>query len=182
MLKLLSGAAMIAMMSVPAHAAISFSTNSVNFIKLGDELGTDFDKVSLGGLSGLFTGAGTYDIFNVDFTAGPNRNSDATFNDNFLATGLVAGSGFSFSLPYTLKISSADTLTLGGNTLVYGGYNILFNQLDLTSTGGTASGKLTATVSPVPEAGTWAMMLAGITIVGFAMRRRGKVRTSVSFV
>ena len=182
MLKWLSGAATIAMMSVPAQAAVSFSTNSATFTSLGDELGTDFDTVSLGGLGGVFTGAGTYNIFNVSFTAGPNRNSDATFNDNFLASGQAGGNTLNFTLPYTLKISSTDTLSLGGNSLVYGGYKILFNPLTLNSGGGQTSGMLTATVTAVPEAGTWAMMIAGVTIVGFAMRRRGTNRRKISFV
>lgn len=39
-----------------------------------------------------------------------------------------------------------------------------------------------ATVSAVPEPGTWAMIGIGAGIVGFAMRRRSKTRTTVSFV
>lgn len=33
----------------------------------------------------------------------------------------------------------------------------------------------------VPEPATWAMMIAGIGMIGFAMRRRGQVKTSVRF-
>lgn len=37
-------------------------------------------------------------------------------------------------------------------------------------------------ISAVPEPGTWAMIVAGAGIIGFAMRRRSKVRTNTSFV
>ncbi len=48
------------------------------------------------------------------------------------------------------------------------------------------SGFVTATSSPVagavPEPATWAMMLLGFGGIGFAMRRRPKVHTAISYV
>jgi hypothetical protein len=41
--------------------------------------------------------------------------------------------------------------------------------------------KITDVAGAVPEPATWAMMLVGFGGVGFAMRRRSKVRTTVSY-
>lgn len=38
-----------------------------------------------------------------------------------------------------------------------------------------------AAVAAVPEPATWAMMLAGFGMIGFALRRRGNVKTTVRF-
>lgn len=59
--------------------------------------------------------------------------------------------------------------------------------LAVSSQGGKASSTTftysanASTVSAVPETATWAMMLAGFGAVGFAMRRRQKVATRVSY-
>lgn len=42
-------------------------------------------------------------------------------------------------------------------------------------------GGVSVAVASVPEPASWALMLAGFGAVGFAMRRRAKVRTAVSF-
>jgi hypothetical protein len=54
------------------------------------------------------------------------------------------------------------------------------------ASGNTAFAPVTITVdsvpvAPVPEPATWAMMMLGFGAVGFAMRRRNKVRTTVSY-
>lgn len=41
---------------------------------------------------------------------------------------------------------------------------------------------LSAPVGAVPEPATWGMMMLGFGAVGYAMRRRAKVRTGISFV
>ncbi len=55
-----------------------------------------------------------------------------------------------------------------------------------TGTGGSRWGTFiarisTAVVAPVPEADTWAMMVAGFGVIGFAMRRRKTRVTAVTF-
>ena len=44
-----------------------------------------------------------------------------------------------------------------------------------------AEGIVEAPTSAVPESATWAMMLAGFGMIGFAARRRSSVKTTVSF-
>ena len=60
--------------------------------------------------------------------------------------------------------------------------NPVFNVGTYTFTG-FSRGTLTisAVTAAVPEPATWAMMLIGFGGIGFAMRRRSKVRTTVSY-
>ena len=52
------------------------------------------------------------------------------------------------------------------------------DQFALTSSSGT---QFSAQLAAVPEPATWGMMILGFGAMGFAMRRRAKVRTNVSF-
>lgn len=68
------------------------------------------------------------------------------------------------------------------NTAYFSGpLTLLFRN----SSGGLVIDDVTVDVigsaTAVPEPATWAMMLAGFGAVGYAMRRRAKVRTNVSF-
>ena len=170
MLKLLAGS-LLAMVATAPVAAASYTTNTATFSGLGDTIGSPFDQITLNGVSGTATGPGTYLINTVDFVVGLNSNDSHTSTGTFTDTGSVAGSPYTYTVPYSIAISNADTITIGGNTLYGGGYKVKFNTLTLTSGNGTVSGDLTATVS-VPEPSTWAMMVAGFGLVGLGTRRR----------
>lgn len=172
-LRFAKAAAAVALMALPmsAHAA-SYVVNSAHFDKLGDQIGSDFDIVDFLGISGTFNGFGTYDVSPVVFTVGINANQAATSSGTFGLSGLFDGNPFSFTVPYTIDINNSDTITIGGNSLVAGGYKILFNQLTLNSGVGSTTGVLTATVTAVPEPATWAMLLVGFGAAGYSMRRR----------
>lgn len=167
-------AAAIALMALPVSAqAATYVVDSAHFESIGDQIGSTFDIVDFLGFSGTFSGAGTYTISDVLFTVGVNANTAATSSSVFNLTGAFDGNPFSFSVPYTIDINSNDTLTIGGNTLTAGGYNIFFNTLTLNSgVGNPVGGTLTATVTAVPEPATWALMLIGFGAAGYAMRRR----------
>jgi len=95
---------------------------------------------------------------------------------------LIGESLYNFLVPYTIAISSSDTITFNPFTATFGNYQFAFNLLQLTSGGGPAAqGFLTASVSAVPEPATWAMMLIGFGAIGFAMRRRNAVKTRVAY-
>ena len=66
---------------------------------------------------------------------------------------------------------SAPALSLLVPDLGIGNYRIAFTGT-APSTGAVASGNLTFQVAPVPEPGTWAMMLLGFGAIGLAMQRR----------
>ena len=90
----------------------------------------------------------------------------------FTDTAAAFGMPFTYTVPYTLTVSSSDSITLGGNTFVVDGHKVTLNTLTFTNQPvGTISGALTATIS-VPEPATWAMMVAGFGLVGLGVRRR----------
>ena len=161
--------------SVPDN--VTYTTNPAVFNNIGGNApGT---TVTLGSASGVFTGDGTYNVSNVTFTAtglpSPSSSSTGAF-DNTVVT---SDGTFPFTIPFSLQTGASDVLTLGGNGVDIPGYNVSFNQLVL-SVGGAApsSGTLTATVvevpgqgsSAVPEPPTWALMIAGLALTGFAVR------------
>lgn len=105
------------------------------------------------------------------------------------------------------SIDSYNTLSLldsVGNTFTFSGRQIIgdsavgpFNSstagrvnFDFGGTPGLTSATFSSTqaafeiddlAAAVPEPGTWAMMMGGLGLVGFAMRRRRKVTTRVAF-
>ena len=170
MLKFVAAAALALAAAAPA-AAVNYVTGTSTFTGLGDTIGSPYDQITLNGVSGSATGPGTYLVNTVDFTVGLNSNDSHTNTGSFTNTATVDGSPFSYTVPYTIAISSADTITIGGNTVHIDGVKVTFNPLVLNSGGGTVSGDLTASVS-VPEPATWAMMLAGFGLVGLGLRRR----------
>jgi hypothetical protein len=71
-------------------------------------------------------------------------------------------------------------------------YSVTPGSMGTFTTAGLQNGKNTdlptlshlaffGTVAAVPEPSTWAMMIGGFGLVGGAIRRRGKVKTTVSF-
>ncbi|MBX3616175.1 FxDxF family PEP-CTERM protein [Nitrosomonas sp.] len=64
----------------------------------------------------------------------------------------------------------AHTASLAFNDLAPGWYTVYVGGTDHTSAGGA----YTLTVSAVPEAETWAMLLAGLGLVGWRMRKHHK--------
>ena len=163
--------------AMPAHA-VTYTTNTVTYTAVGDEIGSPFDIVTLGSATGDFTGFGTYLLNNVSFEVGINSNSVRTVTGSFDDNAVTIGSfTLPYSVAYTLAIDASDTLTLGGNSYRFGNIGITINPLTLNAgVGQTATGELTATVAFVPEPGTWAMMIGGIGAAGGALRTRRKAQ------
>lgn len=90
--------------------------------------------------------------------------------DQILLNGVaIAGSGGSFS-GWTSFASTGGSFNAGNNTLTFivrnfaGGGNPTGLRVEVAGVGDAAS--------LVPEASTWSMMIAGLGLVGFALRRR----------
>lgn len=62
-------------------------------------------------------------------------------------------------------------------SLISGTFTLFF--LDDSSRAGTLT--ISDTAAAVPETATWAMMLAGFGAVGFAVRRRSNIKTTVAY-
>jgi hypothetical protein len=179
---LLAAAAAATFTAAPAFAQ-AFTGGAGTFVNLGDD-GRDsgFDQIVLSPLAGTYTGPGTYDLNDVTFNVGINRDAAATVSGVLTGlTGTFNGGTFNYDVDYTIFVSTIDTITLGGNKFNVDGTTVLINPLTLTSGVGSTGGVLTvSTGSAVPEPATWAMMMLGFGMVGFGLRYSRK-STKVSF-
>lgn len=113
-------------------------------------------------VTGSFDNSYTFDIaeasgfsaaaLNLDFTTFANI---ADFNMSLWQGSTNLGSGTIFS--YSNLASGSYALNLTGNTGTAGGFYAGVAML-----------------APVPEASTWLMMLAGISLVGLALHRKNR--------
>lgn len=94
---------------------------------------------------------------------GPNRDLDITGFSLYNAGGLLV-SGTSVS------DGALEEFTLNSGVLAAGDYYLQVNGLVVGKAGGKYSADIT--LSPVPEPETYAMMLAGLGLLGFSARRR----------
>ncbi|MBO9712833.1 PEPxxWA-CTERM sorting domain-containing protein [Sphingomonas sp.] len=161
----------------------------------------DFILKNIGGQTGVFfNGADGSIAFGDDQTltsAGSlftlTRVGGGLFDVNSVVFALSAGaSGRTDLFDYSHRIQiTSDGQSTTGTTAMQGIdslYIDLFSNagsvgirnFDLTPVG-PSGGSGGSGVGAVPEPATWAMMLGGFGIVGFAMRRRHKPRTSVTY-
>ena len=72
------------------------------------------------------------------------------------------------------QTSTAPTSRTGQTTITSQTRPVITNPLNTTPTTRTTTRTGTARVTPVPEPSQWAMMLAGLALVGFIVRRSSK--------
>jgi hypothetical protein len=129
----------------------------------------DFSSVT--GVSGLLSG-GSYGSVNINWVWIPGFNFNPTGGSTFgtfLMDGTPDGSGIccfsnfvTFSYDYSNPAKLVfDTTYQNGILDAAGGNNVNYDD-PLVS----------GTISALPEISTWMMMLAGLGVVGFAMRKR----------
>lgn len=132
-------------------------------------------------------GANNYSVAGDGFPAGSSANSDAsylltlTFADGAVISGQYAGSTF---VGGTSVTSGSTTYTLTG----FGWDRSPANNVSAFSaisgddpSDYTGQFSFVQTAAAVPEAATWAMMLTGFGLVGFGLRRRSDISTTVRF-
>jgi hypothetical protein len=133
-------------------------------------------------LSFTVSTAGSYDFLMTSTTSGFDPFISLyrpTFNPSApLTNALVARDDFG-APPFNTTGFSRSLLTGTNYFLVFTGFNNQdFGTYDLTING---PGTVTPGAGAVPEPATWAMMIGGFGAVGFAMRRRQKVTTRISY-
>lgn len=156
---------------------------------------------SFGYASNVFTFGATGDLFNPLFVMNEAPAATGSFGgflnipvsptSSYVDRGTVtfgpADRYTTFSAPTAVPYSLGDNFiglraTVGGHDYFGFAYttNALLNSIGFETTAGQAITATTA-VPAVPEPATWGMMILGMGIVGGAMRRRQKVRTTISF-
>ncbi len=166
-------AAIAAAVVAPANAVVSYSVNNAVFASLGDSLGTEIDKLTIIGASGVATTPGTYKLADYTFDVGLNSNTGGFFTGVFTFSGTAGAVTTSFSTPYDITISNSDTLNFGGTPFVFGPFKGTIDAVQIVNDGSFQStGSIFATITSVPEPSEWALLVIGFGLVGFAARRR----------
>jgi hypothetical protein len=171
--------------SAVANAAPGFSAGNYSQTQIGNNLDyyTIWDTLSITGIAGALS-AGTQSIGTYSFGAGPSTYGSPTINGStgsFLMT--IGGVAKAIDFPWTLAIGAVDTLTfsnaapaiftVGSNYWVVKGLG--FGPIINDGSGdGIMSGNVMASfaTAPVPEPETFAMLLAGLGLIGTIARRR----------
>lgn len=108
--------------------------------------------------------AGTY--------GGTAQNAQVGFGTNIFAQLNIGGTPLGFT-----QFAGPNLFSLVNSAPVF---NV--GTFALTSiVSGSSSLRISAVTAAVPEPASWAMMLVGFGSIGYAMRRRAKVRTTVRF-
>jgi hypothetical protein len=109
---------------------------------------------------------------------GPRSRNDVDFTRVFISgTGLGSGVDLAalFGSTDVNEVRSINDLLIGAGT-----YS-LTTEGTASGSNGSYGGSVSFSAAAVPETATWMMMLAGFGVVGFGMRRRGSVKTTVSY-
>ena len=191
----ISSFAILAMLAVLPGVSLAetvvFSTSSYTQNKIGDEIGSDLDQFSIDGASDqslTFSGSTTATIATYAFLVGGNCTAcvlTPSYDAVFQMT--LGGQTQTISIPYSWSsIGSADQLAFGQATTPVS-FNLGHDMLTVTalippkslvSSGGTESGNLQATfsiTSAVPEPETYAMLLAGLGLLGVRRKARASL-------
>ena len=174
MKKALYAAMLIAMGSYMAPASavtISSTTNLGDITGLAKNIGNSFGVAAYGS---SFSDLYTFDLSSASQSVGTTVTIDLSVGPlNFQLSNMVIeltdSTGFiSYAIDSSMDASKALQLsaTLNAGT----GYRFLVTGDVTGNIGGAYGGVLQA--APIPEAETYAMMLAGLGLVGFMARRR----------
>ncbi len=177
MSKTLYAAMLIAISSymAPAFAVPIASTTALGDITdLSADLGNTFGKTSVGL---LFSDVYTFDLTSISQTAATTVALNYSFGKldfslSNMAISLTDSTGSTvYASDNTLDASNALWIDALLNPGV--GYRLVVTGMVTGTNGGSYGGALAAL--PVPEAKTYAMLLAGLGMVGFMARRRARV-------
>jgi len=186
----IAGIIMACGVALPAQASdYIFSTGNYYQGAIGDQIGSGYDIFAVTGLSNIgmdFLPALQTPVVigNYAFTVGgncyscsltPNYTADILMTIGAQSQHVLLGYSWASTGPTDSLFSSTPAAPV--SFLVDPTHLVTVTGLSfgtVSSSGGTVNGNLTATfeVTPVPEADTYAMMLAGLGLVGFMARRR----------
>lgn len=174
-----------------AHAVTYTTSGSSELFSLGDQMGSssDYDQLAVTGVGPTTLSSGTITLDTLEFTAGVNAFVPASYDYSFDETMTLSNGGGTQTLtvPFTISISTADTISILGGTslsfLVDGSiWDIVVNALTMgPNPGGSMFADLTATAvdpPPTPLPGTLALFASGLgAILLFGWRRNRQAPT-----
>jgi len=169
----------------PAHA-VDIQTGSYSQSGIGAEFASPFDTFAIAGSAitiAMPTTPASVVLGTYSFEVGPNCwGCTLTPTFNALIDLTVDGITHQFDLPYTWYSSGpSDYLTVAAPAPVvfdFDSLGLITIAIDpigvLSSSGSTVHGNVNAIVyaTPVPEPGSYALMLGGLAAIGFIKRRR----------
>ncbi len=122
----------------------------------------------------------TFTIPQTGNGSGAVINIEAVFQGDIDFTSVVFNNGVSDYFGTVTNVAGGDSkATVSGVPIISGNLNTVTVTGKVVTAPASYGGNLSFT--PVPEPTTWAMMLVGFGLVGFALRRRQSVKTAVSF-
>ena len=167
-----------ALTSTIAKADVFYETSSDLVLGIGDQIGSLFDKISLGPYASTFVAPEIKFLNPLTFVYGVNTNGPVPYTaDGDLTDTITVGTTIkTVSIPFVATIgASSDALSVPSATFVVGGYQFVTLPLTFADVSDTQTQILEATISAVtvldqgvPEPSTWTMMLAGFAGLGYA--------------
>ena len=176
----LAAALLAGSVSVAIAVPVPYSTSGVSVTGLGhgaDFPASGFDDLDLAAASGF--GPGSVLLNEATFTAGPNSDADHTETGSINESVKIGTITQGISIPYSIEIASADTLSLlDGPVYWFGAFKLTLLPLILGPNGG---GPVTADymgdISAVPLPGSLPLFAGGLAGLGLLLRLRGRKKS-----
>ena len=170
---LLASLAFAAVLAIPGRAGAVDYTNTFAYGFIGPISGPAFLGVNDNGLTGL---SGQTFLDHFTFTVQPS-NSFTLTTSSLYESGVTLSGAQLFGPGATLIGTTGSPFFTASPTLLPGAYDLQVSGT-LTATSGLygVSVNFNSTTAPIPEPETYAMMLAGLGLMGFVARRRRQGR------
>ena len=176
---ILASAALLATTAMPAAASVTLAGSTATATLLSPDTATTYaGPVSATVGASIEFPAGSFAPAYGSFDIGPNTIT--FFSNQFGPYGTGTFNGY--KLDFTgLAITSLSVApgSFVPNQYYYSGSSIYFSVSGQDPPGGNTI--FNVGVAPVPEPATWAMMLMGLGMVGFGLRRRKKQTVRVTY-
>jgi hypothetical protein len=170
---LFAGAGLVSQVALAAGVDISHPPAALEIVDGTTDFGAAFGNLNQGNFfsekfSFTITGANSIDAYLSSISSRINNGLDITGFDLRDGNGLIVVHGLQGSTGTT------DLWSVNADSIAAGAYFLQVQGSVVSNTSGSFGGNVN--ITPVPEPETYAMMLAGLGLLGFLVRRRKVVR------